>query len=514
MLSIVINLYKETQTMITNQQYRRLKLFMNKCKTIINTADKAGMSEKTARKYLKSNKLPEECKKEHNWQTKEDTFSLAWERIKEMLELNSGLEAKTIFEFLQREEPGKYMDSQLRTLQRRIKNWRVTDGPSKEVFFDQIHYPGVLCASDFMDLSDLDIIIAGELFKHLLYHFVLTYSNWEWGTICYSESFESLSYGLQSSLWELGGVPLRHRTDRLSAAVNKECNPEIFTERYKALLNHYKLEGAKTNAASANENGDIEQRNNRFKRALDQSLMIRSSREFWNKEEYAIFLINLLRQLNSGRKQRLLEEIPLLKQLPNTRLECSIPYYVPVGQGSTIKVRHNTYSVPSRLIGSIIEARVYGEHIEIWYGKKKIDRLPRLYGSGKCRINYRHIIDWLVRKPGAFENYRYREELFPSSYFRKAYDYLKEKHTVLTANKEYLKILELSAKEGETLVENTLKDLVLNREEITFDVVSNKIRQGIQYEPIQEVKVNEVDLNIFDELFDATEGVAINESIC
>ena len=187
-------------------------------------ASKSGMDDKTARKYLELNKLPSECKKEHDWRTRKDTFKNVWAEIKEMLETNSGIEAKTIFEYLQRKNSGEFEDGQLRTLQRRIKIWRATEGKGKEIYFPQKHVPGKLGASDFTRMKELGITIGGEKFEHMMYHFVLTYSNWETGTICFSETYESLSTGIQNALWELGGVPKEHRTDRLTAAVNKECN--------------------------------------------------------------------------------------------------------------------------------------------------------------------------------------------------------------------------------------------------------------------------------------------------
>ena len=298
--------------MVTDQQVRRLMMYVKREKTKAIAASKAGMDEKTARKYLKSGKLPGQLKKDHSWRTRKDPFEDKWDIIREMLRLNAGLEAKTIFEFFQRENPGVFSDGQLRTLQRRIKQWRGTEGHGKEVYFPQIHKPGRLSASDFTNMSRLGITIKGEEFSHLFYHFVLTYSNWETGTICFSESFESLSEGLQNALWELGGVPFRHRTDRLSSAVHKECNPEEFTRSYQALLNHYGLEGEKTGSGKANENGDIEQRHYRFKQAVDQSLLLRGSRDFESREEYAVFLRNILKQVNAGRRDRFQEELAVL----------------------------------------------------------------------------------------------------------------------------------------------------------------------------------------------------------
>ena len=250
--------------MVSDQQVRRMIMFSKEHGGKGFAAAKAGMDEKTALKYRKLGQLPSQIKAPHVWRTRLDPFGEQWDSIVEMLKVNPGLEGKTIFEYLQRDGAGKYQDGQLRTLQRRIRQWRAIEWPAKEVFFPQIHYPGDLGASDFTHMTSLGVSIQGEVLKHLVYHFVLTYSNWENVSISYSESFESLSAGLQKALWELGGVPKRHRTDRMSSAVNKECNPEKFTPRYQALLRHYGIEPERTNAGCGNENGDVEQRHNRF----------------------------------------------------------------------------------------------------------------------------------------------------------------------------------------------------------------------------------------------------------
>jgi hypothetical protein len=212
------------------------------------------------------------------------------------------------------------VDGQLRTLQRRIKRWQASEGPAQEVYFMQEHRAGELCESDFTHLTELGIRIAGQAFPHMLYHFVLTYSNWETGTICQSESFASLSEGLQNTLWELCGVPLLHRTDRMTAAANNLAERAEFQKSYQALLRHYNLEGRKIQTGQPNENGDVEQRHSRFRRALDQALMLRGSRDF-AAVEYRAYLVKLFQQLNGGRKPRLKEEMEWLRPLPERRLE-------------------------------------------------------------------------------------------------------------------------------------------------------------------------------------------------
>jgi hypothetical protein len=263
--------------MVTDRQIRRLMSLLQAGQSQQVSADKAGMDCKTARKYRRLGQLPSALRKDHAWRTRSDPFAGVWPWVVEQLSLNPGLEAKTLLEALQRAHPGQFADGQLRTLQRQVKRWRGLEGPGKEVFFAQVHHPGRLCQSDFSHMTNLAVTIAGRTLEHLIYHFVLTYSNWEAFTLCYSESFESLSEGLQNALWELGAVPQRHRSDRLGAAVANGSDMKTFTARYQGLLAHYDLLAEKTNPDSGHENGDVEQRHHRFKRAVDQALMLRGS---------------------------------------------------------------------------------------------------------------------------------------------------------------------------------------------------------------------------------------------
>jgi len=485
--------------MVSDRQVRRLMELLGKGISLASAAAKADIDEKTARKYRALGKLPHEVRVEHVWRTREDPFFDFWQGVEEKLEINPGLEAKTLFEELQRLYPGRFADGQLRTLQRRVKIWRSLKGPPKEVFFAQVHKPGKLCESDFTSMSSLGVRIQGQPFDHLLYHFVLPYSNWETGTICFSESFESLSEGLQNALWELGGVPEQHRTDRLSAAVQKPEHKEAFTRRYKALLDHYGLKGNRTQAQSPNENGDIEQRHYRFKKALEQSLMLRGSCDFSSRQEYAGFLRKLYAQLNRGRVDRFKEEVKVLRRLPPRRLDSCKRFRVRVGPSSTIRVNHNVYSVDSRLIGERIEVRLYMEHLEVWYAQQRIETIPRLRGEGKHYIQYRHIIDWLVRKPGAFENYRYRQDLYPTHRFRMAYDWLNRRRFSRAA-KEYLGILYLAARENEAAVDHALQTLIEQDQPITIKSVEAIISSEEEIPPPTQITIADVDLGAYDAL--------------
>jgi hypothetical protein len=496
--------------MVTDQQVRRLFAMKNKYEHQYQAADAAGISSKTASKYLKNNKLPSQCKINHTWPTRQDPFADDWDYVvKLMEETQATLEAKTIFEYLQRAYPGKYHNGQLRTLQRRIKAWRALYGPSKEIFFSQIYYPGQWACSDFTSMNHLNITIAHQPFEHLFYHFVLCYSNWQAGRICFSESFESLSLGIQDALWKLGGVPVLHRTDNLTSAVHKVGHPDVYTDKYRGLSSHYGFESSKTNPASPHENGDVERSNGLFKNAVDQSLIIRGSRNFDTIEEYEKFLQKIIGRMNANCHKRFAKEIEALKELPNLRYDDYETRECKVGRGGTFRLLHNTYSTHSRLVGEKIKVRVYADDLQIWYAQRHIETLPRLRGENGHCINYRHIIDRLVRKPGAFENYRYKDAMFPTSQFRIAYDILRGSCSIRQTSKEYLKILELAAKEDESLVNEALRLLINLEEELGFEKVKQIVDSKQKAPDPTEVHIEQVDINYYDALLETPECVCV-----
>ncbi|MBA7709988.1 hypothetical protein ES703_118915 [subsurface metagenome] len=266
------------------------------------------------------------------------------------------------------------------------------------------------------------------------------------------------------------------------------------------------MSGVKTQAGEAHENGDIEQRHYRFKKAVDQTLMLRGSRDFESRQEYEDFLHKLFGQLNAGRQKRLEEELQVLKMLPGRKLDDCKKITVKVGPSSTVRVLHNTYSVDSRLIKEYIQIRAYSKQLEVWYGQRQIDVLPRLRGESKHAIQYRHIIDWLVRKPGAFEQYKYRQDLFPSTTFRMAYDVIRKRNPG-SASKRYLKILYLAAHETETGVENALRYLLENELGISEDSVKSLLQANTPTFKCPDVQMNKIDLGIYD-CFLSAEGVS------
>jgi hypothetical protein len=500
--------------MTKDGQVIRLRQLLGEGQPLYLAALKVGMDTKTAQKYRQAQRLPSESFTPRTWRTREDPFQDVWPELRQRLEQNPDLQAITLFGDLQRRFPGRFADGQLRTLQRKIKAWRATEGPPKEVFFDQVHTPGHLCASDFTHMNDLAVTIAGEPFDHMVYHFVLTYSNWETCTVCFSESFESLANGLQNALGELGGVPQAHRTDRLSAAVHEHCDKDLFTQRYRALLAHYGLTAQAIAARQAHQNGDVEQSHNRFKTAVDQALMLRGSRDFSDRAEYERFLGAVSSQRNRGRTARLAEERPNLRPLPAGRMDAWHRQRVRVTQGSTIRIRTNTYAVPSRLIGEHVDVHVMAEYLEVWYGGVLVERLPRLRGRNKSAINYRYVIDWLVRKPGAFAAYRHRDAMFPTSRFRRAYEALIEQDAARAA-RDYVRILELAAKESEAGVDDVLGRLLEWNVPITPTVVEEHLRHDLGLPRAMEVVVAQVDLSMYDLLLETKEDVPLaNHPTC
>ena len=452
--------------MITDAQVLRLRRLVEQDKMSIKTAAvKAGMCEASAHKHLRSGTLPSESKHPHQpprmHRTRPDAFSDVWQECERYLEGNPGLEAKALFEYLQRKYPEQFTSSQLRTFQRRVKKWR--GRKPKEVYFPQVYQPGDRAQSDFTCMNSLDITIQGEPFRHLLFHFVLAYSNWESVTVCKSESFDALSQGLQNALSALNGVPHVHQTDSMSCAVKNHPGSEqgSFRECYQTLMDHYGMQPRHTQPRSPHENGKIEQRHHRLKRAIENHLAFRNSRDFHSLEEYERFLKQRVAELNASRASKLEEERSILKSLPVQRLNSCQRLQVRVSRGSTILVQKNHYSVPSPLIGQKVEVRVYARQLEVWYDQTCQEKMPRLYGSGQHRIQYRHVIHELVRKPGAFMDYRYRADLFPTHLFRMAYDALKCAHAI-HADKMYLKILYLAAQQSEAGVASALKVLLAN----------------------------------------------------
>jgi hypothetical protein len=267
-------------------------------------------------------------------------------------------------------------------------------------------------------------------------------------------------------------------------------------------MKHYGLRASHNTPGKGHENGDVEQSHHRFKKAVEQEMILRGSSDFDSREEYDKFLKTIMRRRNAGRRESLGQEMAAMRELPERRLEDYTPERTKVTSNSTIRARHNTYSVPSQLIGERIDLRVYAERIEVWYAGTKIDDVPRLRGEGKHSVNYRHIIDSLVRKPGAFSGYKYRSDMFPTTVFRVAYDSLEE-HYPSTADRQYVRILYLAAREGQERVEEALRRVIGAGDQITEEKVRELV-QGVRENPSRwNVQVSPIRLSDYDELLRA-----------
>jgi hypothetical protein len=445
--------------MVTDRQARRLMKELGRGIPLSSAALRSAMSENTARRY-RTGVLPSQRKQPRLYRTRPDPFVAVWPEIEALLKEAPGLEAVTIFETIGTRPDASFTEGQLRTLQRKIRRWRATEGPEREVMFAQKHRPGEYSQSDFTSMDELGITIGGEAFSHLYYHFVLPYSNWETGGICFSESFEALIAGLQAALWVLGRAPRYHRTDNLSAATHELGDGgRAFNDRYVGALGHYGMVPDKNTPGRGHENGDVEQAHHRFKRAIEQALLLRGSREFDSRASYECFLRGLIAGRNRLRAGKFQEELARMHDLPLTRLDDFRQEQVLVSRFSTIRVAGNNYSVASRLIGENVKVRLYPERIEVFYAEERVAEMERLRGKGGAAIDYRHIIWSLVRKPGAFARYRWREALFPTLIFRCAFDAL-ERHRPGRADVEYVRILHLAASTSEADVEAVLARLL------------------------------------------------------
>ncbi len=434
---------------------------------------------------------------EWKWrQTHPDVFAEVWPKIEAMLRTDPGLQAQTLMQWIIDEHGGDFNWGQLRTLQRRLQRWRALNGPDREVMFRQQPVPGKQSQSDWTHCDILNVTIGGRPFPHMLFHFMLVYSRWETAHVSASESFENLVCGYIKAVAELGGVAEEHRTDNLTAAVNNHGNTRTFNERWQAFLMHYDVKPSKNNPGESHENGSIEKSHDLLKNAIDQALMMRRSRDFSSVAEYESFIRRILDQRNKHRKARLAEEMPSLKDLPERDWNDPIEQRTTVTAFSTVTVGKAVYSVPARLIGVRLRALIYPETVRMFLGPTMVLEMSRAEPGSK-RINYRHLIGWLVRKPGAFAQYQYRDELFPSLAFRKAYDALRKERPE-RADKEYLAILNHAAMNSEHDVETALELLFEQGEQPFFAAVRELTKKSQPAVP--EIRIDVPDLCSYDEL--------------
>lgn len=460
---------------------------------------RAGLHRNTARRYLEAGKLPSELKQPRTWRTREDPFAADWEEITGRLAEAPELEARTLFEDLMRRRPGRYQESQLRTFQRRVKQWRAEHGPGREIFFPQQHRAGEAMQTDFTAAASLGVSIAGASFEHLLCQSVLPYSNWQSVVVCRSESMLALRNGIQQAVFRLGRVPEWHQTDNSTAATHDlGTGRRGFNAEYLELMAHLGMKPRTIGIGQSHQNGDVEASNGALKRRLEQHLLLRGSRSFAAVEEYEGWLGRVIEQANGRRSARLAEELAVMRPLSVAQLPRYRELQVRVSSNGTIRVQNNTYSVPPRLRGERLSVRLFDLYLEVYYGGKRQLVIERLCGEGKHRIDYRHVIWSLVKKPWALARYRYREALFPTPAWRRAYDALMEKLPERQAELEYLRVLHLAAATLQYEVEAAIELLLGEGKLPTFAEVRALI-PGRKPE-VPELAPLWVDLASYDEL--------------
>ncbi len=488
----------------TDAQVRIIMREREKGRTQEQAAASANLrSRKTAAKYEKLEQLPSERQQPRQYRTRSNAFAEDWPTVEKMLEDAPTLEAKAVFKWLCEQHVGRYQSGQLRTFQRHVSTWRALN-QEQTAILEQVHRPGEVLQTDGTWLTKLGVTIQGQPFKHLLIHSVLPYSNWEWGRIAQSESLAALQLGLQSTLIKLGYVPKHHRTDNSSAATYRPGakaqagSKREYTDRYLQLLDHYGLKPQITNLNSPQENGDVESSNGGLKRAIEQYLLLRGSRDFESIEVYEDFLFDVMDRRNRSRQERLTEELAVMKPLSATPLATNKQIRVRVTRGSLIRVQKNVYSVQTSLIGRRVTVRVHEWHLDVYYRTRLIETLPRLVGEKRHRVNYRHVIDSLLRKPGGFRDYRYRDDLFPSLIFRRAWERLNRWQSPRKADLTYLRILHLAARKMESEVVTALDKLLATTE--SWD--ETDVERLLQPEPIHvpQLACAQVHLQQYDQL--------------
>jgi hypothetical protein len=486
---------------------RQMRLYMNfrQAEPPVIAAAKAGFSAATAYRIEHDPHLPSQ-KKAARGRRRPDPLGEVWDsEVVPLLKSTPGLRPVAIFDEIRRRHP-EIGAGIRRTLERRIRTWRALHGAEQDVIFRQEHPPGRLGLSDFTDMRDRGVSIAGALLDHRLYHFRLAFSGWEHAHVVLGgESFVALAEGLQNALWALGRAPLQHRSDSLSAAFRNLDNDtrQDQTRRYEALCAHYGMEPTRNNRGMAHENGSIESPHGHLKQAIEDALLLRGSRDFDTLEAYRRFVDEVVGRRNARNHRRLDIERPSLQPLPARRTTDYEEAIVTVTSTSGFVLRKVFYSVPSRLIGHRLRVRLYDDRLECFLGGTPLMELRRgrAQPSGKHGhvVDYRHIIHALRRKPMALLNLVYREQLFPRRAYQRAFEALLAAEGEKRACRTVVGLLALA---HERACEAELADIIAA--ELDAGRLPDLDRLGRRFGPdpaaIPDVTVELAPLHLYDEL--------------
>jgi len=417
-------------------------------------AAKASISIATAYRLEKDSRLPSQKKAPRERRRPDPLADIFDAEVVPMLKAAPGIRAIAIFDEMIRRHPELGAGIR-RTLERRIRSWRAIHGEEQEVIFRQVHEPGRMGLSDFTDMGAAGITIAGQPLDHRLYHFRLAYSGFEHAHVVLGgESLVALAEGLQNALWSLGGVPLEHRSDSLSAAfrnLDKDARADL-TVRYEDLCSHYGMTPSRNNAGVAHENGSIEGPHGHLKRAINDALLMRGSSDFDDLAAYRRFVDEIVSRCNARNSKRIDIERAELQELPGRRTSDYEEVTVRVTSSGGFRLRKVFYTVPSRLIGHRIRVRLFDDRLDIFIGGTQLMTLSRGRASPSGKhdqvVNYRHVIHSLRRKPMALLNLVYRDQLFPREAYRRTFDTLIERLPERQACRTMVDLLAMAHERG------------------------------------------------------------------
>ena len=469
------------------------------------SAAKSGFSRASGYRIESDPRLPSQ-KKSPRGRRRPDPLAAFWDdEIVPMLQAAPGIRTIAVLEEIRRRHP-EIAANIRRTLERRIRGWRGLCGPERDVIFRQVHEPGHLGLSDFTDMSELCVMVAGAVLEHRLYHFRLAFSGFEHAYVVLGgESFVALAEGLQNALWGLGGVPREHRSDSLSAAFcNMDRNTqEDLTQRYQELMRHYGMTPTRNNLGVAHENGSIESSHGHLKKALEDALLLRGSRDFNDLDCYRRFVDEIVGRRNANNRKRIELERPMLRPLPKRRTADYEEKIVTVTSSGGFMLRRVFYTAPSRLIGHRLRVRLYDDRLECFLGTTAMMTLrrgrPVSENKGGHVVDYRHVIHALRKKPMALNNLVYRDQLFPRPAYARAFEALHQSVGDRRACKLTVELLALAHDRGceaelaqlidAELDAGRLPDLSILRERFAPNPAS-----------VPTIKVAFVPLSVYDEL--------------
>ncbi|MEC8858804.1 MAG: IS21 family transposase [Pseudomonadota bacterium] len=411
-------------------------------------AAKAGLSERTARRIDSDEHYPAGGKR--TWRTRPDPLTNVWEPIVlPLLKQIPDLPAIDIFEHLCEFHPDKFDTRSRRTLERRVNHWRQLHGPDLMVTFPQEHFPGEQGIADFT-VVESPVTVAGEPAPHRLFHYRLTYSGWAfaepvWG----GESYTALASGLSRAYQASDGVPKEQRTDSLSAAYKNRQEQDDFTSRYEQFCKHYNVKATRNNRGQAHENGAIESPHGHLKPRIERALQIRGSYDFESRQAYAQFIAQIVARHNRRIASAFKVEQRQLQPLPSAASVNYTEEHVRVSRTSTIMYKRVTYTVPSRLKHARVLLRAFDDRLELYCSGIHTLTLERLFARNQERlhsVNYRHLIESLVKKPRALRHYRWRDELIPEGDYQYIWQWLEQHHDPDRACHLMVRLLHLAHK--------------------------------------------------------------------